>query len=203
MAIADSQLCYGRSKAIRGVTQRRVDGRADASARHRWTDTIAGRVFYEPIPRLLNDVSSQFDDRDDPGNAAALRISLLWDELLEKLDRSPTAILGLLDIANTRLSREGSAISQLKAALSAAPKRAIAELSPADAWSFIDALARKLSSGHFPEQIPAVLNVAVDLAKQDALSAIEYVDGSRFPHLHFRLVELEGSTLTSCSHQRM
>ena len=160
---------------------RRVDGRADQSARHRWSDTIASRVFYEPIPRLLSESNAQFADGGDAGGAAALRISLLWDELLEKLDRSPAAALGLVDIANTKLSSDGLALDQLKAALSSAPRRAVAELISSEAWDFIGAMARKLQGTRLSDQIPWVARAASDLASQDPDGAITLLSEADAP----------------------
>ena len=66
---------------------RRVDGRSNQVARHRWTGTIVDRVFEQPNPRLLtsNEIGLIGGVGPDDDNATSLRIALLWDELLGKL----------------------------------------------------------------------------------------------------------------------
>lgn len=123
---------------------RRVDGQATHDARHRWTGTIFERVFQDPFPKLMTDrqlglVGKQADD-----TASALRIALLWEELHDKLDRAPTAALGLLDIANSRMSSNPGVAFELVPLLRSATQRAIATLSDSEAWDFIGALVRKM-----------------------------------------------------------
>ena len=70
-------------------------------------------------------------------NAAALRIALLWEELLAKLDTTPTAALGLLDIANSGKIREASALKALEPSLAQAVRTAAVSLPDDEAWGFL------------------------------------------------------------------
>lgn len=99
---------------------RRVDGRSTQGDRHRWTGTIVHRVFEAPVPRLLSDREVSLLGDRDTDSAATLRIALLWDELLDKLDRTPTAALGLLDIANSGLISSAEAVRSLEPQLAEA-----------------------------------------------------------------------------------
>lgn len=81
---------------------RRIDGTADNVARHRWTGIIEDRVFAAPLPSLLSERDVKLAGRSDAKSPTLLRISLLWDELVGKIRTTPTAALGLLDIADSR-----------------------------------------------------------------------------------------------------
>lgn len=123
---------------------RRVDGKATHDARHRWTGTIFERVFQDPFPKLMTDQQLGIFGKQDDDTASALRIALLWEELHDKLDRAPTAALGLLDIANSRMSSNPSVALELVPLLRSATQRAITILSDSEAWDYIGALVRKM-----------------------------------------------------------
>jgi len=139
---------------------RRVDGQATHDARHRWTGTIFERVFQDPFPRLMTDRELGIVGKQDDDTASALRIALLWEELHDKLDRAPTAALGLLDIANSRMSSNPSVALELVPLLRSATQRAITTLSESEAWEYIGALVRKMrgvySQGDFAFVFDAV-----------------------------------------------
>lgn len=137
---------------------RRIDGRQSQSARHRWTDSIVGRVFDDPHPRLLTskEVGLVGDDSEDVDSAAALRIALLWDELLGKLGGTPTAALGLLDIANSGKVRNAFAVRALDSSLADAVLRAPSILPEDQAWTFLGAIARKMHGRSMPHGVDAV-----------------------------------------------
>lgn len=145
---------------------RRVDGRAAQTERHRWTGTIVRRVFEEPVPRLLSDHEINLLGDRDTDSAAALRIALLWDELLDKLDRTPTAVLGLLDIANSGLVSNAEAVRALDPRLAEATRSAEDRLSPNDAWDFVGAIARKMQGHDMPAGKMAVKQLAAHLAER-------------------------------------
>lgn len=103
---------------------RRVDGRSIQGGEHRWTDTIVSGVFDQPFPKLLsaNEIGLVGGGDQDIDNAAAFRIALLWDELVAKLHTTPTAALGLLDIANSGKVRDSLALEAVEPSIAdAAP----------------------------------------------------------------------------------
>jgi len=153
---------------------RRIDGRSFQSARHRWTGSIVGRVFDDPHPRLLSlgEVGLIGGDGEDVDNAAALRIALLWDELLGKLGSSPTAALGLLDIANSGKVRDGFAGRMLEPSLADAVLRAPSTLPEDEAWTFLGAIARKMHGRSMPQGIEAVATAVGELAGRSPEGAI-------------------------------
>ena len=151
---------------------RRVDGRSGQTGRHRWTGTIVRRVFEEPVPRLLSDREINLIGERDAGSAAALRVALLWDELLDKLEQTPTVALGLLDIANSGLVSNAEAIQLLEPLLAEATGRAANCLPPKDAWDFVGALARKMKGRDMPASRMAVEQLVAYLAEGEPDGAI-------------------------------
>ncbi|TBA50494.1 GAP1-N1 domain-containing protein [Rhizobium ruizarguesonis] len=131
---------------------RKVDGRSAQGNRHPWTSSIVSRVFDQAYPRLLSDSEVGMVGGDDPSidNAAALRIAMLWDELVGKLDTTPTAALGLLDIANSGKVRGSLALEAIEPSLVDAAHQASATFPEVEAWSFLGALARKLQGRSMP-----------------------------------------------------
>lgn len=123
---------------------RRVDGRAEQTARHRWTDAIIRRVFEEAEPRLMSAEDIAVVGSQGAETPSALRVALLWWELGGKLEKSPTAALGMLDIANSRNLWETAALRTLDPAIASATRRAVDTLAEDEAWDFVGALARKV-----------------------------------------------------------
>ncbi|WP_219847062.1 hypothetical protein [Burkholderia multivorans] len=154
---------------------RRIDGRSSQDARHRWTGTLVGRVFDAPYPKLLSsrDEGIVAEDGGSGDHAAALRIALLWDELLMKLASTPTAALGLLDIANSGKVRGSFALDALEPVLADAVRRAPSTLSQDNAWSFLGAIARKMHGRSIPRGIEAVSLAVADLAGRAPEGAVD------------------------------
>lgn len=151
---------------------RRVDGRSSQVDRHKWTGAIVRRVFEEPVPRLLSDREIDLLGDRDADSAAALRIALLWDELLNKLPQTPTASLGLFDIANSGLVSNAAAIKLLEPRLAEATRRAAGSLPPNDAWDFVGAITRKMQGHDMPDGRIAVEQLAEHLAEHAPDGAI-------------------------------
>lgn len=151
---------------------RRVDGRSSQTNRHRWTERIVRRVFEEPLPRLLSDREIDLLGDRDADSAAALRIALLWDELLDKLDQTPTAALGLLDIANSGMVSNTAAVKLLEPLLAKAARTAAASLPSNDAWDFVGAIARKMQGHDMPAGRTAVEELTIYLTERTPDGAI-------------------------------
>lgn len=143
---------------------RRIDGRSSQVDRHRWTGAITRRVFEGAVPRLLSDSEIDLLGDRDADSAASLRIALLWDELFEKLDRAPTAALGLLDIVNSGMV-SNSVAQKLLASRLAAATRAASVLSPNEAWDFVGAITRKMKGYDMPAAMRAIEQLAAHLAE--------------------------------------
>lgn len=144
---------------------RRVDGQATHDGRHRWTGTIFARVFQDPSPRLMTDRQIGLIGGQDDNTFSALRIALLWEELHDKLDRAPTAALGLLDIANSRMSSNPQVALELVPLLRDATQRAVTQLSEREAWDFVGALVRKMQDVYPPSDMYFLADAAEHLAR--------------------------------------
>ncbi len=125
---------------------RRIDGSRTGVPRHHWASRIVDAVFRAPHPTLSElDVFGEMAG-DEEGSPNALRLSLLWNELSAKVDTEPHAALGLLDIANTRVSRRGDLVASLEPAFARAAQAAVANFPPAEAWRFLQLLITKLGN---------------------------------------------------------
>ncbi len=151
---------------------RRVDGRLTQIGRHRWTGTIVRRIFEEPVPRLLSDHEINLLGERESDSTAALRVVLLWDELLDKLARTPTVALGLLDIANSGLVSNAAAMRLLEPRLAEATGRVAVSMPSKDAWDFVSALAQKIMGHDIPASRMALEKLAAFLAGREPNVAI-------------------------------
>ena len=155
---------------------RRIDAQAGEGARHRWTGAIVDRVFRSPLPRLLNDRELAVVGEGESFSTSTLRIALLWDELLGKLERSPSAVLGLLDITNSRPRVSNELTSQLRPALASAAHRAVISLPASEAWDLIGAMTRKLHGSALASSLPDVAEAAGILAGRAPAGAVALLD---------------------------
>jgi hypothetical protein len=133
---------------------------------------IVNRVFEEPVPCLLTEREIGLVGNGEADNTAVLRIALLWDELLHKLDHTPTAALGLLDIANSGMVHNSDAIGSLEPALARAVRHAATGLPATEAWDFVGAIARKMQGRSMPHGIRAVADAAGELAGRSPHGAV-------------------------------
>ena len=162
---------------------RRIDGRSSQPARHRWTGAIVQRVFVRSEPRLLSQDEVGLVGGGDPDtdNAAALRIALLWEELAAKLETTPTAALGILDIANSGKVRDTAVLHSIEPSLATAALEGAMTLPEAEAWNFLSAINRKLRDRNMPLGRGAVADATEELAARSPEGAIALLakdDGS-------------------------
>lgn len=155
---------------------RKIDAKKAGIARHRWSHEIIDRLFSADRPSLLRDDALGGSIATNGGTVAEFRISLLWNELLGKLETSPNAALGLLDIANSRPTGNFDAIRTLEPALGRAAHSAITSLPPAEAWRFLLALTDKLKDVRLPLSVAkAIRSAAIKLAAASPIDAIANV----------------------------
>lgn len=155
---------------------RRIDARIGTAARHRWTSEIVERVFRSPVPRLLADHEIRMIDDEEGGAPAALRIALLWEELLAKLERSPSAALGLLDIASSNMRSSSAALHNLHPALSDAAHRAVENMPEPEAWEFIGALVCKMFGTPLASAMHTITDAVRVLTGRSPTDAIRFLD---------------------------
>ena len=146
--------------------------------RHRWTSLIAQRIFYSRIPHLLDadSIRALVADNDE-GSESILRLSLLWEELREKAIGSPTAVLGLIDIANSH-DAVASTWEVLEPAIANAVTNAAESMDTKSAWNFLTALLGKFGSEPLTGIIGKALRSAgIKLTQRDWRSALTYLGG--------------------------
>jgi hypothetical protein len=155
-------------------TGRRIES-ISKEVRHRWSTQIASRIFDSDDPdlSLIDELGSlRTDNRGDEG---ALRLSLLWNELAAKAKDTPSAVLGMLDILNSRAlfdSKDG----RLVELVGSAARLAASGPKEAEAWRFLATLAAKVSN--FDAEMLASLDLkglSRDLASRDPELALEFL----------------------------
>lgn len=162
---------------------RRVDASGkETQARHRWTSALIHRVCESQNPSLMSPEAKRLLAKDN-GDESALRLTLLWEELLEKSESSPAAALGLLDIANSKGVLQESWRS-IEPNLLRALDSTIAKTSKESAWAFVRDMATKIIE--LPSSlISPVLDKTLILAQQDigaALSSLNSITTPSFLH---------------------
>ena len=158
---------------------RRIETEGKAvGERHRWTSRIVQRVFYSPTPHLLDaDSTSALLADDEEGDESILRLSLLWDELREKAIGSPTAVLGLIDIANSR-DAVASTWEVLEPVIANAVTNAAESMDAKRAWNFLTALLEKFGTDPLTGIVSKALRSAgTKLTQRDWGSALTYLGG--------------------------
>jgi len=155
---------------------RRIDGGRISAARHRWSTSIVDRVFRAQNPSLRGlDVLGEMAG-DERGSEDALRVSLLWEELNQKVASEPLAALGLLDIANTRAAKNAYLVSSLGPALASAAAAAVATMAPRDAWGFLQTLTGKVGDSKLRLSVAkSIRSSAISLARQYPKDAVDVV----------------------------
>lgn len=123
---------------------RKIDAAQISPPRHRWSASIAKLLFQSAQPSLISNSDAELVTGLGISQESDLRIAYLWTELLKKLHQSPHAILGLLDIANSRPRRSVESIHALEPQIAKSADLAVDALAPADAWRFLLALTDKL-----------------------------------------------------------
>lgn len=125
---------------------RRIDISNDKTlARHRWTNQLTKSIFQEPNPALFLGNSELLLPANIQLTESVVRLQLLWSELINKLitERSPMAILGLLDIANSQQFGAVDLFTSLRQYIIDAILCAREQLSTLDAWKFYSSLLQK------------------------------------------------------------
>lgn len=121
---------------------RQIDRGGEAS-HHRWSASIADAVLRDPTPSLLasDPLGALADDAE--GDEGALRLSLMWNELNEKSEKSPIAVLGMLDILQARGGAAAHLYPFIASLAARAASLALAQFDAAALWRFLAALALK------------------------------------------------------------
>ncbi|WP_146255425.1 hypothetical protein [Azospirillum sp. TSA6c] len=121
-------------------------------ARHRWTTDLVQALFFDPHPKLSDWDELGILEGDQVGDEAALRLSLMWRELEAKARTTPNAVLGMLDILNSKSVRPTIARTRLEPLVMNAIRLASGEAAPDGIWRFYLNLL-----GKFSDKLPSSL----------------------------------------------
>jgi hypothetical protein len=182
---------------------RRIDGTADNVERHRWTGDIVERVFVAPLPRLLPESDVSWADSSEGKTPGLLRISLLWHELVDKVRTTPTAALGLLDIANSRETSNSDTLEAIDGAIAIAVRTAVASMSPDQAWEFVTALARKMRGHGLHDGKLALRDVAERLSISTPQGAIAFLSQPVAEEIRSNLIPAIASGIARATDEAM
>jgi hypothetical protein len=155
---------------------RRIEaGGKVAIERHRWTSHVTERLFLSRTPHLLDTDSIGALAADDEGSESALRLTLLWDELRKKATESPTAVLGLVDIASSRGDLSPT-WETLEPAIARAVESAANSLDVESAWTFLTTLLGKLDFERLRGNLAKVLwSAGAKLTQRDWRAALGFL----------------------------
>jgi hypothetical protein len=123
---------------------RRIDG-TSKEQRHPWSSQIAERIFDVDHPDLRSIDTLGALRADRKGDEGALRLSLLWNDLTAKATTTPSAVLGMLDILNSRSSAEFDPVRLLDVVRGAA-RLSADDPDEIDALKFLSTLATKVAN---------------------------------------------------------
>ena len=159
-----------------------VHGSMSSEALHHLAAPTAARIFHSEEPCLVaRDVLAFLAD-DELHDRAAVRMVLRWEELASRAKTTPTAVLGMLDILNSRGGASAEVWDRLSSTVARAIDSTTAQSTPQESWDFLIALIAKIElstptkglSGKLEEVVRSLARVAPDIA----LRAIEDLDAS-------------------------
>lgn len=165
---------------------RRIDGMNTSAKgpRHRWTSELAHRIFSLPTPTLFGEENGSFIKFDDNSDESTLRLSLLWDELLNKAENeaSPLAILGLLDIINSQPIFATELYQKLQPYIYNSIHNASSKLADTEAWRFFSSLLvkhkRKLMDR---KMLTSVKICCAELTEKNPFAAMDFISNYDHP----------------------
>jgi len=148
---------------------RRIDRHPGASPRHRWSDRLAAAVFESPHPSLTVEDPLGLLRRDRGGDAAALRLTVLWSELRERTEESPSALLAMVDVLASVDLPPDEVASKMEPIVLETTHRA-STMPPHEGFDFLRLLIAKMTGRTGRVVANAVRDAAFNLALVDGLA---------------------------------
>lgn len=157
---------------------RKVDGvQSNRAPRHHWTERISSRLFrspkIEPLSVSIGGMTANLEDADE----GQFRLAMFWSELEEKVDDSPLAILGMLDILSSLRQDRQALDGALRPILLKSISLAERTLHGAEFFDYLNTLLVK-----FPSRLPptialrAIRRYACSAATSEPTSAFEFLE---------------------------
>lgn len=130
-------------------TGRRIDGQTSSrQPRHKWTSSITQRLFGGAHVVPLTISFGALEVPRDEADESQFRLAMLWEELRQRSQESPLAILGMLDIVSS-LGQSDYSVSRLLGPLLSSSIQLAEKL---DARSLLQYLVTLL--GKFQSRLP-------------------------------------------------
>ena len=158
---------------------------------HPLAASVAARVFRLDKPRLAMTDAIDLLAEEQLCDRTAVRMILQWDELASRAKTTPTAVLGMLDIINSRGGPSARAWDGLAPMVSGAVDLTTTESSPQQSWNFLLALNAKVEWRAAPSELTGKLeSVARSLSRAAPAATLEAV-GHLKPDFHRSMVLLK------------
>ena len=154
-----------------------VRGSMPSETVHPLAASTAARIFHSDEPSLTATDVLDLMAKEALGDRAAVRMVLQCDELASRATTTPTAVLGMLDILNSRGGPGSQGWGRLSSMVSGALDLTTVRSSPRESWDFLFALNAKVEWSTAPPWLAGKLEgVAHSLARaapEAALGAVE------------------------------
>ena len=153
-----------------------VRGSLSTEAVHPLAASAATRIFHSDEPKLAMTDTIDLLAEEQLCDRTAVRMILQWDALASRAKTTPTAVLGMLDIINSRGGPGSQAWERLAPMVSGALDLATARSSPQESWDFLLALNGKVGWRAAPAELTGRLErVARSLSRAAPAATLEAV----------------------------
>ena len=161
-----------------GIRRIGVRGSLPSETVHHLAAPTAKRIFHSDEPSLAAPDVLALLSEHELSDRAAVRLVLRWEELASRAKKTPTAVLGMLDILNARGGPGSQGWERLLPVLATALDLATVDSSPRESWDFLFALTAKVKWDTAPAPLARNLEGAVrSLARAGPEEALGVLNG--------------------------
>ena len=157
-----------------------VRGSIPSETVHPLAASTAARVFLSDEPRLAKRDILDLMPTEPLCDRTAVRIVIQGGDLVSRVETTPTAVLGMLDILNSRGGPDPEGWDRLSSIVSGALDVTIERSSHRESWKFLSALDAKIEWSTAPQDLVGKLEGVAGSLSRDApavaLSAVEDLD---------------------------
>ena len=160
---------------------------------HRWAKPTASLIFGSDTPNLMAIDTLGVLSRDQKGKQGAIRMMLMWNELVSRARTSPTAVLGMLDVIGAMDGVDRTIWQRLLPAIMSGIHGSHTRLEGTDVWRFLVALETKADRHGAPEELlSSIEDEARMMAQQSVQCAIGLLGDEDLPEESFPVRVLKG-----------
>ena len=160
-----------------GYPARFIGMRSSNPPRHRWSGATSSHIFQSDNPNLIDCDLLGILKADSEGDESSLRLLLLWSELAAKANKTPTAVLGMLDILNSHREIVPQASELILPVITDSVDMVGDTLPISDAWRFLVTLTEKFRVRLSQQSIlQNVEQSACSLAGRNPAAAMEFLE---------------------------